>query len=161
MRSRPVIDLDTISIRAADTGDLPGVLALYAQPDFDDGHALPIDEAERLFAYFSRYPDYTLYVAEQAGRIVGSFALLIMDNLGHLGAPSAIIEDLVVDPALQGHGVGQAIMNLAVARARGKRCYKILLSSNAKRERAHAFYERLGFERHGYSFRLMLEQVPA
>ena len=23
------------------------------------------------------------------------------------------------------------------------------------------FYERLGFERHGYSFRLMLEQVPA
>jgi GNAT superfamily N-acetyltransferase len=161
MRSRPVIDLDTISIRAADTGDLPGVLALYAQPDFDDGHVLPIHEAERLFAHFSRYPDYTLYVAEQAGRIVGSFALLIMDNLGHLGAPSAIIEDVVVDPALQGHGVGQAIMNFAVARARDKRCYKILLSSNAKRERAHAFYERLGFERHGYSFRLMLEQVPA
>src|SRR5664280_2880264 len=95
MRSRPVIDLDTISIRAADTGDLPGVLALYAQPDFDDGHVLPIHEAERLFAHFSRYPDYTLYVAEQAGRIVGSFALLIMDNLGHLGAPSAIVEDVV------------------------------------------------------------------
>jgi len=161
MWSRPVIELDTISIRAADKGDLPGVLALYAQPAMDDGRILSIGEAERLFARFSRYPDYTLYVAEQDGRIVGSFALLIMDNLGHLGAPSAIVEDVVVDPALQGHGVGQAMMDFAVARARDKRCYKMALSSNAKRERAHAFYERLGFERHGYSFRLMLEQVPA
>ena len=31
-----------------------------------------------------------------------------------------------------------------------------MLSSNAKRERAHAFYESLGFERHGFSFRVNL-----
>ena len=37
---------------------------------------------------------------------------------------------------------------------RAKGCYKLVLSSNAKRERAHAFYESLGFERHGYSFRI-------
>lgn len=154
-------ELETISIRAADTGDLPGVLALYAQPGMDDGRILSIGEAERLFARFSRYPDYTLYVAERDGRIVASFALLIMDNLGHLGAPSAIVEDVVVDPALQGQGIGRAMMDFAVVRAREMRCYKMVLSSNAKRERAHAFYERLGFERHGYSFRLMLEQVPA
>jgi len=156
-----VIELDTISIRAADCGYLPGVLALYAQPGMDDGRILSISEAERLFARFSRYPDYTLYVAEQAGCIVGSFALLIMDNLGHLGAPSAIVEDVVVDPARHRQGIGKAMMCFAIARAREKRCYKIVLSSNAKRERAHAFYERLGFERHGYSFRLALEQVPA
>ncbi len=84
-----------------------------------------------------------------------------MDNLGHLGAPSAIVEDVVVDPARQGQGIGRAMMDFSVARARDNRCYKMVLSSNAKRERAHAFYERLGFERHGYSFRLALEQVPA
>jgi GNAT superfamily N-acetyltransferase len=156
-----VIELDTICIRTADSGDLPGVLALYAQPGMDDGRILSIGEAERLLARFARYPDYTLYVAEQAGRIVGSFALLIMDNLGHLGAPSAIVEDVVVDPARQGQGIGRAMMDFSVARARDNRCYKMVLSSNAKRERAHAFYERLGFERHGYSFRLALEQVPA
>ncbi len=156
-----MIELDTICIRTADSGDLPGVLALYAQPGMDDGRILSIGEAERLLARFARYPDYTLYVAEQAGRIVGSFALLIMDNLGHLGAPSAIVEDVVVDPARQGQGIGRAMMDFSVARARDNRCYKMVLSSNAKRERAHAFYERLGFERHGYSFRLALEQVPA
>ena len=156
-----MINLDTIFIRAADNRDLPGVLALYAQPGMDDGRILSIDEAERLFTRFSRYPDYTLYVAEQAGRIVGSFALLIMDNLGHLGAPSAIVEDVVVEPARQGQGIGRAMMDFAVARACEKRCYKMVLSSNAKRESAHAFYERLGFERHGHSFRLTLEQAPA
>jgi hypothetical protein len=36
-------------------------------------------------------------------------------------------------------------------------CYKIVISSNFKRPKAHAFYESLGFKRHGYSFRLMLE----
>ena len=156
-----MIKLDTISIRAADTGDLPGVLALYAQPGMDDGRILSTGEAERLFARFARYPDYTLYVAEQDGRIVGSFALLVMDNLGHLGAPSAIVEDVVVDPALHSRGIGQAMMQFARARAEEKGCYKLVLSSNAKRERAHAFYEQLGFERHGYSFRVTFAEVSA
>ncbi len=31
-------------------------------------------------------------------------------------------------------------------------CYKMSLSSNLKRAQAHAFYESIGFEKHGYSF---------
>jgi GNAT superfamily N-acetyltransferase len=156
-----VTDRETISIRAAGADDLLGVLALYTQPEIDNGHVLPIQDAEAVYARFSRYPDYTLYVAEADRQIVGSFALLIMDNLGHLGAPSAIVEDVVVDPALHSQGIGRVMMQFAAARARERRCYKIVLSSDTKRARAHAFYERLGFERHGYSSRLMLERVPA
>ena len=62
-------DADGLIIRDAETDDLPGVLALYAQPDLDDGVVLPLHDAERIFARFSRYPDYTLYVAEREGRI--------------------------------------------------------------------------------------------
>lgn len=154
-------DADALCIREAETGDLPGVLALYAQPDLDDGVVLPLHDAERIFARFARYPDYALYVAEQDGRIVGSFALLIMDNIGHFGAPSGIVEDVVVGPVMHGRGIGQAMMHFAIARCREKRCYKLVLSSNAKRERAHAFYEALGFERHGCSFRIALEELRA
>lgn len=32
-------------------------------------------------------------------------------------------------------------------------CYKVVFSSNLKREGAHAFDESLNFEHHGYSFR--------
>src|SRR5262245_16281169 len=156
-----MLDASPVVMRKAAPDDLPQVLALYAQPEIDDGVVLPVEEASELFRRFELYPDYSLYVAEQAGAIVGSFALLIMDNLGHLGAPSGIVEDVVVDPARHGRGIGQAMMRFAIERCRERHCYKLMLSSNAKRERAHAFYEALGFARHGYSFRIELERVPA
>jgi len=143
-----------VHIRPAERADLPGVLRLYGQPGLDDGAVLPIADAERMFARFSDYPDYVLYVAELEGEIVGTFALLIMDNLAHMGTPSAIVEDVVVDAAHQGHGIGRAMMTHAVSVCRRKGCYKMALSSNLKREKAHAFYDSLGFERHGYSFRI-------
>ena len=151
-------DAANLTVRAATAADIPAVLALYAQPDLDDGKVLPVDEAVALFERFARYPDYTLYVAEQDGAVVGTFALLVMDNLGHLGSPSGIVEDVVVAPARQSGGIGRIMMQFAMERCREKDCYKLVLSSNAKRERAHAFYEQLGFERHGFSFRVNLER---
>lgn len=144
---------DFISIREAKKEGLPDVLRLYAQPEMDNGKVLSLSEAERLFERIASFPDYSLYVAICNGQIVGSFELLIMDNLGHLGAPSAVIEDVVVDPKWQGHGVGKMMMQQALQICNDKGCYKAVISSNLKRERAHAFYKSLSFERHGYSFR--------
>ncbi len=138
--------------RAASRADLPAVLALYAQPGFDDGNTLPLADAERLFERMARYPDYGLYVAECAGAVVGTFALLVMDNLGHRGAPSAVIEDVAVAPAWQRRGVGRMMMDHAMRLCAEKGCYKLVLSSSLARAGAHAFYQALGFERHGYSF---------
>jgi GNAT superfamily N-acetyltransferase len=152
-----VADAADINVRPAVETDLAAVLALYAQPGMDDGRMMPLAEARRMLARFARYPDYTLYVAEVDGEIVGTFALLVMDNLGHLGAPSAIVEDVVVAPAAQGRGIGQAMMAFARQKGMEKHCYKLVLSSNAKRERAHEFYEQLGYERYGYCFRLDLQ----
>ena len=154
-----MIETPDIQVRPAMASDVRAVLDLYAQPDFDNGRVLPLDEASRLFARFASYPDYTLCVAERDGRIVGSFALLVMDNIGHLGTPSGIVEDVVVAPDLHGTGIGKAMMRFARDRCRDKGCYKLVLSSNARRERAHALYESLGFARHGYSFRLDLAPV--
>jgi ribosomal protein S18 acetylase RimI-like enzyme len=149
--------MTVVAVREADKADLPAILRLYAQPEIDDGAVLCAEEAQRLFRRFADYPDYRLFVAVDGGRVIGSYTLLIMDNLGHFGAPSAVIEAVVVDPAAQGAGVGTAMMRHALAEARAKGCYKASLSTNAKRERAHAFYESLGFRRHGYSFFVELE----
>lgn len=147
-------------IREAGRADLPGVLELYAQPSMDDGILLSLPEAERVFERMQCYPDYRLYVAECHDRIIGTYALLVMDNLGHRGTPSAVVEDVAVAPAAQGQGVGRALMAHAVDTARSKGCYKLVLSSNLKREAAHAFYESLGFEKHGYSYRIRLAHDP-
>ena len=47
-----------------------------------------------------------------------AFALLIMDNLGHLGAPSGLLEDVAVDPERQGEGIGRAMLEYASMRFR-------------------------------------------
>lgn len=141
-----------VVIRAATERDLPAVLALYAQPDLDDGNVLRADQAGAIFARFARYPNYTLYVAEEAQQVIGTFALLIMDNLAHRGTPSGVVEDVVVSAAHRGRGIGGAMMRFAMARCALHGCYKMALSSNLKRTAAHAFYDSLGFERHGFSF---------
>jgi GNAT superfamily N-acetyltransferase len=146
----------SLLFRTASKSDLSEILRLYAQPDLDDGQILSLYEAEHIFERMASYPHYKIYVAVCDDRIIGTFALLIMDNLAHLGAPSAVIEDVAVDPKWQGRGVGKKMMQYALEIARKAGCYKAALSSNLKRERAHAFYESLGFERHGYSYRIRL-----
>lgn len=139
-------------VREALAEDLRGVLELYAQPGLDDGQSLPLEDAEALYDQMRAYPHYRLYVAEDRGRVVGTFTLLISRNLSHLGAPSAVVESVAVDPGGQGEGVGRRMMAFALDVCRRAGCYKMALSSNLRRSRAHAFYEKLGFARHGYSF---------
>jgi ribosomal protein S18 acetylase RimI-like enzyme len=146
--------MSEIICREASVADLPDVLRLYAQPDLDNGKTLPLAQAELIFDRMKHYPDYRVYVSLIDKKIVGTFALLIMHNLAHQGVPSAVIEDVAVDPEWQRRGVGKAMMQFALKIAGDKGCYKAVLSSNLKREQAHAFYEALGFERHGYSFRI-------
>ncbi|MGE0321840.1 MAG: GNAT family N-acetyltransferase [Polyangiaceae bacterium] len=146
-----------VHCRKATKRDLPEVLRLYAQPELDDGKTLPLAEAERVFARMLSYPDYSVYIACVGAEVVGTFALLIMDNLAYMAAPSAVIEDVAVDPERHGEGIGQAMMRFALDVCREKGCYKAILSSNVKRTRAHAFYEQLGFERDGYAFRVDLQ----
>jgi len=139
-------------IQTANEWDLPAILRLYAQPEIDDGAVLNIEETKLLFRRMASYPSCFLFVACVEGKVVGSFALLIMDNLAHLGASSGIVEDVVVDPSLHGMGIGKKMMMYALDICRKHNCYKIALSANLKRKNVHEFYESLGFEKHGYSF---------
>src|SRR5262245_30322625 len=147
-----------VQIRKAVESDLPAVLRLYAQPGMDNGRVLTTDVATKILRRISAYPEYAVYVATaDNGSVVGTFALLVMDNLAHMGAPSAVVEDVCVDERLRGQGIGRAMMRFAMEFARQRGCYKLALSSNSARESAHAFYRSLGFEQHGLSFHVPLQ----
>ncbi|MFH0782832.1 MAG: GNAT family N-acetyltransferase [Pseudomonadota bacterium] len=141
-----------IVLREAREADLPAILSLYSQLGQDDGTVLSLGEARRIFDRLRSYPDYGIHVALADSKIIGTFALLIMDNLAHRGARSAILEDVVVDEGRRGKGVGKQMMAYAGDLCREKRCYKMVLNSNRHRVAAHRFYESLGYEKHGYSF---------
>lgn len=146
-----------INIKEATIMDLSGILNLYASV-LDKGNILKIEQAETLFKKIQNYPNYKVYVAEYEGEFVGTFALLIMDNLAHQGTPSGVVEDVAVLNDLQGKGIGKLMMEFAMEKCKEAGCYKLVLSSNMKRTEAHAFYESLNFEKHGFSFRIDLQQ---
>jgi GNAT superfamily N-acetyltransferase len=140
-----------VAIRIATAADLPAILALYGQRDLDDGDVLSPEDARLTLERIRSYPDYRVYVAVAGGEVVGTFALLIMDNLAHRGAPSGVVEDVVVRGDRRGRGIGTRMMRFAMERCRQRGCYKLALSSNLVRADAHRFYESLGFHRHGVS----------
>ena len=58
----------------------------------------------------------------------------------------AWIEDVVVDDAARGRGVGDALNRAALDAARDRGCRTVDLTSRPSREAANRLYQRLGFE---------------
>lgn len=139
-------------IHEANESDLEHIIRLYSQPDMDNGEVITLSKAKEIFEKTKKYPFYRIYIAVLDGEVVGTFELLVMDNFAHQGALSGIIEDVVVSERYQGRGIGKKMMLHAMNICRDMGCYKVCLSSNLKREKAHKFYESLGYKKHGYSF---------
>lgn len=141
-----------LEISKAKETDINSILEIYSQPSIDHGKTLAFDDAKAIWQKMKSYPSYHIYLAKTGEKAVGTIAVLIMDNLGHMGRPSAILESVAVLPPWQNRGVGKALLRYAIDKCQARNCYKISLSANIKREKAHAFYQSLGFVQHGYSY---------
>jgi ribosomal protein S18 acetylase RimI-like enzyme len=90
-----------------------------------------------------------LVVREADGRMVGSVALVLAGTFGNVTASDdeAAFRMLVVDPAVQGRGIGELLVTTCLDRARtaGKR--RMVLSTDTRMTAAHRLYRRLGFTR--------------
>jgi ribosomal protein S18 acetylase RimI-like enzyme len=85
----------------------------------------------------------TVLVARSAGEIVGTLTLVVVALLTGVRAH---IEDVVVDSAARGRGVGAALTNAAVELARQRGARSVELTSRPSREAANRLYQRLGFQ---------------
>jgi ribosomal protein S18 acetylase RimI-like enzyme len=146
--------MDGITIREALEEDIPAVLDLYSAAGIGSEDNFNPAEARLHFAALRKYPSLRVFVALIDQTIIGTYELLIMDNMAKRGRRSGVVEDVAVHPEHQGQGVGRAMMEHAMEQCRLASCYKMTLSSNLNREEAHKFYDSLGFEKHGYSFRI-------
>ena len=146
--------MDDFAIRLATEQDLPAILELYRDAQIDGESGFTAAEAITHFALLKSYPYFNVFVAVAGEMIVGTYELVILDNMAKQGRKSGVVEDVAVHPEHQGVGVGRAMMQHALEQCRLAGCYKMTLSSNVKREGAHRFYDSLGFSRHGYSFQV-------
>jgi ribosomal protein S18 acetylase RimI-like enzyme len=102
-------------------------------PSLDDLAALVRDSAS------------TLMVArDESGRIVGALTLSVYRVPTGI---RSIIEDVIVDNAARGQGIGEALMRRAIELARKKGAQNISLTSNPMREAANRLYLRVGFKK--------------
>lgn len=148
---------EPLTIRTAEEGDLPALLALYAQltpavPPLDVEKAVPILRA------FSGYPGSAVFLGWLGERAVATGSLVVVPNLTWGGAPYALIENVVTDAAYRARGFGGQVLRHAVAAAWEQGCYKVMLLSGATDPAVLRFYEGVGFERSKVGFQI--RRVP-
>jgi ribosomal protein S18 acetylase RimI-like enzyme len=88
-------------------------------------------------------PGSTLFVARDERRVVGMLTLITFE------IPTAVrawIEDVVVDEAGRGRGVGAALVQAALERSADRGARTVDLTSRPDREAANRLYVRMGFE---------------
>ncbi|WP_019502511.1 GNAT family N-acetyltransferase [Pseudanabaena sp. PCC 6802] len=147
-----------LDIRCATSADLPLLQELYA--DMDAENPLPAETIAELFDAIAMVPNYFIYLAFQESGPVGTFSLLYVPTMMHRGYHKyAILDAVTVRSDRRGQGIGAAMMRAAIQLSAEAGCYKVALSSNLKRDRAHEFYRSLGFKQHGWSFKCVLSKT--
>ncbi|MGL4290632.1 MAG: GNAT family N-acetyltransferase [Phreatobacter sp.] len=151
-------------VRPAEAADVAAIAALIAMGGAADAADRAAAEAEaRHPAYAEAFeriavsPSNHLFVAEQAGRVIGTYQLTVLPGIAQRGRIRGKIESVHVDPDLRGGGVGALMMHHAVAQARALGVGLLELTSDKRRGAAHRFYERLGFARSHEGFKMVLD----
>jgi ribosomal protein S18 acetylase RimI-like enzyme len=85
-----------------------------------------------------------MVVRDDSGQIVGALTLSVYRVPTGI---RSIIEDVIVDNAARGQGIGEALMLRAIELAREKGAKNISLTSNPMREVANRLYLRVGFKK--------------
>lgn len=162
MTDTPKPTLPAVQLRRATADDLPALMALFVASGLDPSDDMPLPAVQQSWqAMQALGAQVWLAECEMAsggGEVLGCLSLYVLPMLAHGLAQHALVEDVAVHPTAQGLGLGRLLMQQAMAVARERGCYKLALSSSARRLRAHAFYEHLGFMPHGLSFHVPLTQ---
>jgi GNAT superfamily N-acetyltransferase len=80
-----------------------------------------------------------IFIAEADGQAVGGCALIRNDD------GSFELAKMAVDPAMRGHGIGRALGEAAIAKARALGAPRVELESNTRLTPAITLYRALGF----------------
>ena len=96
--------------------------------------------------------DHRIIVAEVEGKVMG--VLHMFERPALEKSCEAMVQALVVDSDARSSGVGEALMREAEAWAQSRKLPSVSLYSRADRERAHAFYERIGYRIKATSVRM-------
>lgn len=130
-----------MAVRTITPSDVPAATTLIDQL----GYPMPEQEISRRLAAVLANPDHRVWVYEDGGAVSGLLHAFFRPALDK--PPEVMVQALVTDTTQRSKGVGEALMQVAEAWAREQGCQSVALYSRVDRDRAHRFYERLGYEK--------------
>jgi GNAT superfamily N-acetyltransferase len=130
-----------MAVRTIAESDIPAAAVLIGQL----GYEMPQPELQRRLQAVLGQADHRIWVFDDGGEAVGLLHAFFRPALDK--PPEVIVQALVIEASRRSQGVGEALMQVAEAWAREKGCTSVALYSRVDRDRAHRFYERLGYEK--------------
>jgi len=132
-------------LRAAEPRDVPAIVGLIRElADFEKlTHLVQVTPQTLQPQLFGEQPAAEAVVAEVDGAVV-AFALFFTNFSTFLGKPGLYLEDLYVQPAYRGRGIGAALLKHLAALARQRDHGRFEWSVLDWNVDAIRFYERMG-----------------
>jgi len=136
------------TIRRARYQDVPAIVRLLADDALGTTRESPgtPELYWRAFEEVNRDPRNFLAVAELNGEVVGTLQLTFIPSLTYEGGERAQIEAVRVDARHRNAGIGHALVDWAITRARARGCRVVQLTTDRRRPDALRFYLSLGFQ---------------
>jgi ribosomal protein S18 acetylase RimI-like enzyme len=143
--------ISSITIRRARRGDVGIIVKMLADDPLGSARERIEDPLPpsyfRAFEAVEHDPNIQLVVAEDAdGTVVGCLQLCVLPGLSSQGASRGLIEDVRVATHCRSRGIGEQLVQWAIAEARARGCKLVELFTHNTRVDAQRFYRRLQFQ---------------
>jgi len=142
--------LSAVTIRRARRDDVTVIVGMLADDPLGSARERIEDPLPpsyfRGFEAIEKDSNILLVVAEEGGSIVGCLQLCVLPGLSSQGAPRALIEDVRVARHCRSRGIGEQLVQWAIAEAQARDCKLVELFTHNTRVDAQRFYKRLGFQ---------------
>jgi len=139
-----------MKIRKAEINDLDAMVQMIADDQLGsqrENYQQPLPQTYiEAFENIVNDPNQELMIVEDnVGEVIGTFQLTFIQYLTYQGGIRAQIEAVRIRKDQRGAGLGQKMLDWAIARARAKNAHVVQLTTDKQRPDAIAFYEKLGF----------------
>ena len=143
--------ISLITIRRARRDDVGAIVRMLADDPLGSARERieePLPPSYfRAFEALEHASHIQLVVAEDGeGAVVGCLQLCILPGLSSQGASRGLIEDVRVAAHCRSRGIGERLVQWAIAEARARDCKLVELLTHRTRVDAQRFYARLGFQ---------------
>jgi GNAT superfamily N-acetyltransferase len=134
-------------VRPARSEDLEAVVDLLREDvirEVDESQE-PVSSYRAAFEEIRADAHQDLLVGEVEGEVVATAQVTWVRHLTYVGGLMCQLESVRVRSDRRGEGLGRRLVEHVVAEARARGAARVELTTNARRERAQAFYRSLGF----------------